>query len=93
LFEAILYRYLENRLVQHVREFLHRSYAVELPKIVVEQPPRVEFGEYALPLAFELANGFAKPRAKSPRRLSKASVRSKASKNLNLPARDTSMRG
>jgi arginyl-tRNA synthetase len=65
-----LYRYLENRLVQHVREFLHRTYAVELPKIVVEQPPRVELGEYALPLAFELA----KRLRKSPRKIAEEIV-------------------
>jgi arginyl-tRNA synthetase len=50
-----LYRHLERRLAQHVREFLRRTYDVDLPKIVIEQPPKVEFGEYALPLAFELA--------------------------------------
>ncbi len=50
-----LYRDLERRLAQHVREFIRRTYAVELPRIVIEQPPRVDFGEYALPLAFELA--------------------------------------
>ncbi len=56
-----MYRHLEQRLAQHVREFLQRAYAVELPKIVVEQPPRVELGEYALPLAFELAKKLRKP--------------------------------
>ena len=50
-----MYRHLERRLAQHVRDFLQRSYAVQLPKITMEQPPKVEFGEYALPLAFELA--------------------------------------
>jgi arginyl-tRNA synthetase len=55
-----LYRYLERRLTQHVRDFLRRTYDVELPKIVIEQPPKVEFGEYALPLAFELAKRLRK---------------------------------
>ena len=50
-----MYRHLERRLAQHVREFLRRTYDLDLPKIVIEQPPKVEFGEYALPLAFELA--------------------------------------
>jgi arginyl-tRNA synthetase len=50
-----LYRILERRLSEHVRAFLRRTYHLELPKIVVEQPPKVELGEYALPLAFELA--------------------------------------
>jgi arginyl-tRNA synthetase len=56
-----LYRHLERRLAQQIREFLHRSYGLDLPKIVIEQPPRVELGEYALPLAFELAKKLRKP--------------------------------
>lgn len=50
-----MYRYLERRLVEHLREFLRLSYALETANIVVEQPPKIEFGEYALPIAFELA--------------------------------------
>jgi len=56
-----LYRDLERRLIQHIRDFLRRNYDVELPKIVVEQPPKIELGEYALPLAFELAKKLRKP--------------------------------
>jgi arginyl-tRNA synthetase len=52
---------LERRLADHMRDFLRRSYAVELPRIVIEQPPRVELGEYALPLAFDLAKKLRKP--------------------------------
>src|SRR5580698_10613749 len=59
--EGLLYRHLERRLAQQIREFLHRSYGLDLPKIVIEQPPRVELGEYALPLAFELAKKLRKP--------------------------------
>jgi arginyl-tRNA synthetase len=59
--ETALYRYLERRLVVHVREYLRRRYDLELPKVVVEQPPRVELGEYALPIAFELAKKLRKP--------------------------------
>jgi arginyl-tRNA synthetase len=59
-----LYRQLERRLAQYVSAFIRRTYGVGLPKIVVEQPPKVEFGEYALPLAFELAKRLRKaPRA------------------------------
>jgi arginyl-tRNA synthetase len=65
-----LYRHLERRLAQHVREFLRRTYDLELPKIVIEQPPRVEFGEYALPLAFELA----KKLRKAPRKIAEEIV-------------------
>jgi arginyl-tRNA synthetase len=55
-----LYRYLERRLVESVREFLRRSYGFENTNIVVEQPPKIEFGEYALPVAFELAKKLRK---------------------------------
>ena len=56
-----MYRHLERRLARHVRDLLRRNYAVDLPRIVVEQPPRVELGEYALPLAFELAKQLRRP--------------------------------
>jgi arginyl-tRNA synthetase len=50
-----VYRHLERLLAQHVRDFLRRQYGLELEKITIESPPSVRFGEYALPLAFELA--------------------------------------
>jgi len=53
--EGLLYRILERRLTQAVRDFLLRHYNLDLAKIVVEQPPKVDFGEYATPIAFELA--------------------------------------
>jgi arginyl-tRNA synthetase len=55
-----LYRYLELRLVEHLRAFLRRAYDLEIMNIVVEQPPKIEFGEYALPIAFELARKLRK---------------------------------
>src|SRR6202142_3974536 len=60
-----LYRHLERRLAGQVREFLRRSYGVEMARVVIEQPPKIEFGEYALPLAFELA----KKLRKAPRKI------------------------
>ncbi|MEY2411529.1 MAG: arginyl-tRNA synthetase [Acidobacteriaceae bacterium] len=65
-----MYRDLERQLAQHIRDFLLRTYDVELPKIVIEQPPKVEFGEYALPLAFELA----KKLRKAPRKIAEEIV-------------------
>ena len=56
-----MYRHLERRLADHIRDFLRRTYALDLPRIVIEQPPRVELGEYALPLAFDLAKKLRKP--------------------------------
>ena len=65
-----MYRHLERRLALQVREFLRRTYDLNLPKIVIEQPPKVEFGEYALPLAFELA----KKLRKAPRKIAEEIV-------------------
>jgi arginyl-tRNA synthetase len=65
-----LYRHLDHQLAQQIGEFLHRSYGLDLSKIVVEQPPRVELGEYALPLAFELA----KTLRKAPRKIAEEIV-------------------
>jgi arginyl-tRNA synthetase len=65
-----LYRHLERRLALHVREFLRRTYDLDLPRIVIEQPPKVELGEYALPLAFELA----KKLRKAPRKIAEEIV-------------------
>jgi arginyl-tRNA synthetase len=61
---------LERRLVEHLREFLLRAYGLEIANIVVEQPPKIEFGEYALPLAFELA----KKLRKAPRKIAEEIV-------------------
>ncbi len=68
--EGLLYRYLERRLAQQMRELLRRSYGLEVERIVIEQPPKVEFGEYALPLAFELA----KKLRKAPRKIAEEIV-------------------
>jgi arginyl-tRNA synthetase len=65
-----LYRSLEHHLVSAMRDFLRRMYDLDLPKIVVEQPPKVELGEYAMPLAFELA----KKLRKAPRKIAEEVV-------------------
>ena len=59
-----MYRLLQRRLTGHIRTFLREKYEIELPNIVVEQPPKIEMGEYALPFSFELAKKLRKaPRA------------------------------
>ena len=68
--EGFLYRHLQHRLSRHIREFLRRAYNLDLPVIVIEQPPRVDLGEYAIPLAFELA----KKLRKSPRKIAEEVV-------------------
>jgi arginyl-tRNA synthetase len=65
-----LYLELQQQLIQRVRDLLKRQYDVELPRIVVDQPPNVSLGEYALPLSFELAKKLRKP----PRRIAEEIV-------------------
>ena len=65
-----MYRHLERRLAQRIRDFLRERYGLELEKVVIEQPPKVELGEYALPLAFELA----KQLRKAPRKIAEEIV-------------------
>ena len=65
-----MYRYLERRLLEYLREFLRRTYDLEIANIVVEQPPKIEFGEYALPIAFELARKLRK----APRKIAEEIV-------------------
>src|SRR5262249_33118143 len=59
--------YLEHqrRLAGHVRGFLRERYNLDLPNLVIDQPPDVEMGEFALPLSFELA----KRLRKAPRKI------------------------
>jgi arginyl-tRNA synthetase len=56
-----LYLELEQQLTRHLREFLKQKYDLELPRLVVDQPPSIGLGEYALPLSFELAKKLRKP--------------------------------
>jgi arginyl-tRNA synthetase len=65
-----LYRYLESRLAESVRDFLRRAYQIEITTVVIEQPPKIEFGEYALPIAFELARKLRK----APRKIAEEIV-------------------
>jgi len=56
-----LYLEQQQRLIQHIRDFLKNHYNVELQRIVVDQPPNVSLGEYALTFCFELAKTLRKP--------------------------------
>ncbi len=44
-----------------MRGFLREKYNLDLPNIVIDQPPEVAMGEFALPLSFELAKRLRKP--------------------------------
>jgi arginyl-tRNA synthetase len=46
-----LYRHLERRVAQRVLECLQKRHpGISLPAVVVEQPPKVELGDFAIPL-------------------------------------------
>ena len=65
-----MYRHLERRLAQKISDFLHSTYGLTLPRIVIEQPPNLDLGEYASPLAFELARKLRK----APRKIAEEIV-------------------
>jgi arginyl-tRNA synthetase len=65
-----VYLQFQKRLAERVRAFLRDRYQLDLPTIVVEQPPTTQFGEYALPLSFELA----KRLRKAPRKIAEEIV-------------------
>jgi len=56
-----LYRDLRDRLTAAIVPFLLDKYGLGGVFFAIDQPPRVELGEYALPLAFELAKKLRKP--------------------------------
>jgi arginyl-tRNA synthetase len=59
-----MYRILQQRLQTEIVALVKERYEVELSNLVVELPPKIEFGEMALPVAFELAKRLKKaPRA------------------------------
>jgi arginyl-tRNA synthetase len=63
-----LYRHLEHRLAQRVLECLQRRYpGVSLPGVVVEQPPKVELGDFAIPIF-----PYAKPLRSAPLKVAEA---------------------
>jgi arginyl-tRNA synthetase len=63
-----LYRQLEHLLAQRIAEFLRRHYPdATLPSVVIEQPPKVELGDFAIPLF-----PFAKPLRTAPLKVAEA---------------------
>ena len=63
-----MYRYLEHRLAQRVLECLERRHpGATLPAVVVEQPPKVELGDFAIPIF-----PFAKPLRSAPLKVAEA---------------------
>ena len=63
-----MYRHLEHVLAGRIAEFLrHRYPDATLPEVVIEQPPKVELGDFAIPLF-----PFAKPLRTAPLKLAEA---------------------
>jgi arginyl-tRNA synthetase len=59
-----MYRILQQQLQTRIEALLKERYEITLANLVVELPPKIEFGEMALPVAFELAKRLKKaPRA------------------------------
>ncbi len=59
-----MYRILQLQLQTRIEALLMERYEIALANLVVELPPKIEFGEMALPVAFELAKRLKKaPRA------------------------------
>jgi len=55
-----VYLELQQRLLARVREVIQSKYDIELGPIAIEQPPDLKLGEFALPVAFELARKLRK---------------------------------
>jgi arginyl-tRNA synthetase len=63
-----LYRHLEHRLAERVLECLQRRHpGITLPVVVIEQPPKVELGDFAIPIF-----PFAKPLRSAPLKIAEA---------------------
>jgi arginyl-tRNA synthetase len=59
-----MYRTIQQTLLKRIQAILLAKYDVTLTSLAVEQPPKIEMGELALPVAFELAKRLRKaPRA------------------------------
>ena len=60
----------QKKLEATLRAVLRTQYQIEPENIAIEQPPEIKFGEYALPLAFELARKLRK----APRKIAEEIV-------------------
>ena len=65
-----MYRTYRQILFERFRAVLLEKFQVEIPRLTVEEPPRVEMGDYALPIAFELARTLRK----APRKIAEELV-------------------
>ena len=84
----------QKKLAKHVRAFLREKYHVDLANIVIDQPPNVEMGEFALPLILRTGQAAAQSSAQDCRRdCRRACPCPMDSRSWKSPALATSMRG
>ena len=57
-----------------VQDACRRLWGVEPPRLVLETPPKVELGDLALPIAFELAKVVRRPPRKIAEELAPAKI-------------------
>src|SRR5580698_11486715 len=55
-----MYRMLQQTIQARIQALVAERYEIALSNFVVELPPKIEFGEMALPVAFELAKRLKK---------------------------------
>jgi arginyl-tRNA synthetase len=60
----------QKQLAAHVRNFLKSKYDLDVPTVVIDAPPKVEMGEFAMPFSFEMA----KQLRKAPRKIAEEVV-------------------
>jgi len=60
----------QKKLLERLRAVLRDKFHIEVDTIAIEQPPEIKFGEYALPVAFELARKLKK----APRKIAEEVV-------------------
>ncbi|HET9101044.1 MAG TPA: arginine--tRNA ligase, partial [Acidobacteriaceae bacterium] len=65
-----MYRTYRQSLFECFRAVLLEKFQVEIPRLTVEEPPTVQMGDYALPIAFELARTLRK----APRKIAEELV-------------------
>lgn len=65
-----MYHTYRQQLFAHIDRVLRNKFQLELPRLTVEEPPQVAMGDYALPLAFELARTLRK----APRKIAEELV-------------------
>ena len=88
-----MYRTRRQSLFERIETVLRDEFQVALTRLTVEEPPQVEMGDYALPLAFELARTLRKAPRKIAEELVAAIGMCRDFPASRSPARDISTAG